>query len=83
MKRAQPYRAIGRPAILACTLAFVVGCGGSESAESDPVARVQTESEAKNAMLATSKKESKGTSQQQSTRNAMEAGGRQQRSGKK
>ena len=83
MKRAHFYFAVGRPLVLACTLCIVGGCGNAESADSDPVARAQTQIEAKNAMVSTSKKESKGVSQQQSTRNAMDAGARQQKGKRK
>jgi hypothetical protein len=82
MKRTQLVYSISRPAVLASILTFVVGCG-SESAGSDAEARAQTELDAKNAMVNDSKKESRGVSQQQSTKNAMQAGARQQQSGRK
>ena len=82
MKRAQFDCCIGRAAMLACLLASVNGCVDSESAGSDPAARAQTEQDAKNAMLKTSKKQSAGMSPQQSTRNAMEAGADSNRRGR-
>jgi hypothetical protein len=79
MKETKRSAALGGLAVLGCILAvFCGGCGDGESAGSDPAARAQSEADAKNAMLATSKMKSGGVSQEQSTRNAMEAGSRQQ-----
>jgi hypothetical protein len=83
MKGTKRFGAVAGPTLLGCILTIVAGCGGEESAGSDPVARAQTESEAKNAMASTSKKKSDGVSRQQGTKSAMEAGARQQKKGGK
>lgn len=84
MKASRRFPAFGRPVWLAGFLMLsLVGCGPDESAGNDPVARDQTQAQAKEAMRKESHKESKGVSQKQSTTNAMQAGARQQQAGKR
>jgi hypothetical protein len=78
MKLTRRFGSLGRMGSLACTLGIVVGCG-EEAASVDPAARVQTEADAKNAMLTTSNKKSSGVTPRQNTRNAMGTGARQQK----
>jgi len=70
----------GRAAAAAGLLIAVAGCGTEGRAGDDPGARIQTQADAKSAMDSQSKKKSDGKTQQQSTRGAMEAGAKQQRS---
>jgi hypothetical protein len=65
---------------MASIVAAALGCGGDVG--SDPVERSQTELDAKNAMQTQSKKRSEAKTPQQNTRNAMEAGARQQKQSK-
>jgi hypothetical protein len=81
MNKTQRIAAIGRLACLTCILSILVGCG-EEAASLDPAARAQTEADAKNAMATQSNKRSGGQTPQQNTRNAMEAGSRQQKQNK-
>ena len=82
MLRTPRFATVGLPMVLVCVAAIVVGCGGGGSAAPDPVSRAQTESDAKNAMATSSKKQSDGASTQNS-KAAMDAAARKQnKSGK-
>ena len=65
MKESPRVIGIGRATWTAGLLAAVVGCGiNGGAAGNDPVARAQTEADAKKAMLSTSRKTSSGKTTQ-------------------
>lgn len=78
MKIGKTLCELGRLAILPAVLAFSAsGCGdGGTPAGDDPVVRAQTEADAKKIMQEQSKTKSDSKSPMQSTREAMQSGGR-------
>jgi hypothetical protein len=83
MKWIERFAVVGRAVALGTFVTASGGCDDDGAAGDDPAARAQSALAAKEAMSAASNKTSGGVSPHQSTRNAMEAAGKQQRLKKK